>query len=541
MRAAESETLSTTMSGAVRSAFAEGQEDETLEPLIRVDEAGRLVGRVATGDSVIFYDVRGEREVSLTRAMTDPAWPHFPIRPLDLSFVTLIEYGPGLRVRTAFTPETELRNTLTEVLGRAGFRVRKISESEKASHLSYFFNGKSDRVFAGEERVVVASPDVAQFTERPEMNAARVAEVASAWLADSAPQLVIANLAYVDEVGHLDDRTAVCRAVEAVDAALGTVVEAARRAKATLIVTADHGTVEEWLYPDGTVNTGHTRNPVPFLLVDFASTEAGAWTVRPAGELADVAPTILELAGVKRPEEMTGRSLISRGPAAGGRRSKLVLLVLDGWGHREDRYGNMIAEAGAPNFSRLWKTFPRATLASAGESVGMPEGTVGNSEAGHLHLGAGRRVLLERLRIDRAIADGRFFHNEALGWALNEALRNGRALHLMGIVSHYSSHGTMDHLFALLRLAKKAGLKRVFIHAFVGRRNELPESGAYYIEKVEAACRELSLGDVATVMGRYWPLARAGHWDRIEKAYRALIYGDGRRVGLTDETARRGN
>jgi 2,3-bisphosphoglycerate-independent phosphoglycerate mutase len=460
---------------------------------------------------------------------------------LGLAFVTLIEYGPGLVVRTAFPPEIRLRNTLTEVLGRAGFRVRKISESEKASHLSFFFNGKSDEVFAGEERVVVASPDVAHFAERPEMNAARVAEGTLAWLADDEPQLIIANLANVDEVGHLDERAAVCRAVETVDAALGRIVEASRRAEATLLVTADHGTVEEWLYPDGTVNTGHTRNPVPFLLLDFGSAAVGAWKVRPDGELADVAPTILDLAGVAKPAEMTGRSLLTGRPAEAGRRTKVVLLVLDGWGHREDHYGNMIAEAGAPSFERLWAGFPHSILAAAGEPVGMPEGTVGNSEAGHLHLGAGRRVLLERLRVDRAIADGSFFRNEAFRWALDEARRNGTTLHLMGIVSHYSSHGTIDHLFALLRLAKDAGLKRLFIHSFIGRRNELPASGAYYIEKVEEICRELGLGQVVTVMGRYWSLARSGHWDRIEKAYRALVHGEGRdvRAGAADEAGGR--
>jgi len=522
--------LSAAMSAAVRRAFAEGQEDETLEPFVLADAEGRPLGRIAAGDALIFYDVRGEREVSLTRAMTAPGWPHFPVRPMDLAFVTLIEYGPGLKVRTAFPPETRLRNTLTEVLGRAGFRVRKISESEKASHLSYFFNGKSDETFPGEERVVVPSPDVAQFAERPEMNAERVTEGALAWLAEDGPQLIIANLANVDEVGHLDDRAAVCRAVETVDSALGRIAAAARRAKATLLVTADHGTVEEWLYPDGTVNTGHTRNPVPFLLVDFSASGEDGWDVRPAGELADIAPTVLELAGVAKPAEMTGRTLIVGRPADAGRRTKIVLLILDGWGHREDRYGNMILEAGAPHFAALSGSFPFSTLAAAGESVGLPEGTVGNSEAGHLHLGAGRRVALERLRVDRAIADGTFFRNDAFRWAVEEARRNGAALHLMGIVSHYSSHGTLDHLFALLRLAKKADLERVFIHSFIGRRNELPASGAHYIEKVEQLCRELGVGQVATVMGRYWSLARAGHWDRIEKAYRALIYGEGRDV-----------
>jgi 2,3-bisphosphoglycerate-independent phosphoglycerate mutase len=160
----------------------------------------------------------------------------------------------------------------------------------------------------------------------------------------------------------------------------------------------------------------------------------------------------------------------------------------------------------------------------------MPQGTVGNSEAGHLHLGAGRRVLLDRIKIDRAVEDGSFFRNEAFLWAAEKARTNDRALHLMGIVSHYSSHGTIRHLFALLRLARDAGLKKVFVHSFIGRRGERPESGAIYVEKVEEACRELGVGEVVTVMGRFWSLDREENWDRIKKAYRALVDGVGTKV-----------
>ncbi len=155
----------------------------------------------------------------------------------------------------------------------------------------------------------------------------------------------------------------------------------------------------------------------------------------------------------------------------------------------------------------------------------MPAGTVGNSEAGHLHLGAGRHVFLDRVRVDRAIEDGSFFRNEALLWAMNEAKAAARAVHLMGIVSFYSSHGTIRHLFALMRLAREAGVPRLFIHSFIGRRNDMPETGAIYVEKVEETARELGLGEVATVMGRYWPLARENTPERVEKAYRILVHG----------------
>jgi 2,3-bisphosphoglycerate-independent phosphoglycerate mutase len=157
----------------------------------------------------------------------------------------------------------------------------------------------------------------------------------------------------------------------------------------------------------------------------------------------------------------------------------------------------------------------------------MPPDTVGNSEAGHLHIGAGRRIFLDRVKIDKSIEDGSFFRNPAFLRAMESAKEKGKALHLLGIVSHYSSHGTIDHLFALLQMAKQQGLNKVFAHALLGRRGERPESGAIYVAKVADMCRELSLGEVATVIGRFWALDREFNWDRVEKTYRALIYGEG--------------
>ncbi len=203
------------------------------------------------------------------------------------------------------------------------------------------------------------------------------------------------------------------------------------------------------------------------------------------------------------------------------------LAGLDGWGLREDERGNLIREARPRHFDRLWKDCPHAVLASSGEAVGMPPGTVGNSEAGHLHIGAGRRVLSDRMRIDRSIRDGSFFENPILDAVMERVKTDRRSLHLLGIVSHYSSHGTIDHLFALLELARRKGLERVFIHALIGRRGERPESGAIYVDKVMAAAAEIGCGELVTVMGRFWALDREDNWDRVAKAYRALVQGEG--------------
>jgi len=537
MKDEKTAAIPSAMGEAIRRAYRAGKEDEALEPLIKVGSAGRPMGRPEEGDSLIFYDIRGEREIEITEALTNPHFSRFPVRSnLNLNFVTMIEYEPGLNVRVAFPKQEKLKNTLAEVTSRSGLPLAKIAESEKAAHIGFFMNGKNDEVFPGEERIIIPSPaDVVRHDERPEMSARLVTAEIIRKIGEEPVRVIVANFANVDVVGHIENKAAVLSAVEAVDRELGRVTAEARSKRATLLVTSDHGTVEEWLYPDGSINTGHTKNPVPFILADFSGTEPAQAELRKAGELADVAPTVLELAGLKKPSEMTGRSLLAGTAAAGTARKKIVLLILDGWGWREEKFGNLIAEAQTPNFEELWAHFPHTLLKSSGEAVGMPPDTVGNSEAGHLHLGAGRRVLLDRVRIDQSILNRTFYENEAFLWAMKEAKRKQKSLHLMGIISHYSSHGTIKHLMALLQMAKDEGLRDVFVHGFIGRRGEKPESGAIYVEKTEEKCRELGLGVVVTVIGRFWALDREENWDRVEKTYRAVVYGEGTPVRTIDE------
>ncbi len=510
------------MAEAVRAAYRAGQEDEALEPIVRVDAAGRPLGRIQDGDYVIFYDIRGEREIELTQAFVLEEWPHFERPPLRVHFVTMIEYARDLPVRVAFPPVREIHHTLSEVLSEQGMRQVKVSESEKAIHVRYFLNGKRETPFPGERQVVVPSPEVADYSRVPEMNAAGVAEAAIAELANPENALVVVNFCNVDVLGHIENRPAILRAVEEVDRRLGQVLEAAAAYRVGAVVTADHGTVEKWLYPDGTVDTGHTDSLVPLILV--APDLTGAF-LRDGGSLSDVAPTLLHLLGLPRPAEMTGQSLL---PADLPRqRRRLLLVIADGWGERDDPYGNLIREAETPVMDRLKREYPHTRLQAAGEVVGMPPGTVGNSEVGHLHIGAGRCILSDRVRIDRAIADGSFFENEAFRWAMQGAQADGTRLHLLGIVSFYSSHGSVDHLNALLELARREKVPQVYHHAMLGRRGERPESGAIYIEGVERETERLGVGAVVSVIGRFWSLDREQNWDRIEKTYRWLVEGRG--------------
>jgi 2,3-bisphosphoglycerate-independent phosphoglycerate mutase len=356
------------------------------------------------------------------------------------------------------------------------------------------------------------------------MNAAGVAEAVIEKLRDRTLPFLFANFANIDVLGHIENVPAIQKAVETVDFHTGRCLEEARRQGVITFVTADHGTAEKWLYPDGTIDTGHTDSPVPFAVIP-PDQYFPPFRLRPGGDLADAAPTILEILGLPKPEAMSGRSLLVAAPPFSNRR--VLVLLLDGWGHREEPYGNLIAQAKTPVMDSIREKYPFTFLLASGEAVGLPEGTVGNSEVGHLHIGAGRRIYSDRLRIDRAIQDGSFFENEAFLWAMRGAGREWKNLHLLGIVSFFSSHGSVEHLRALLRLAKREGVEKLYLHAMLGRRGERKESGHRYLEMIEKEMADLGCGRLASVIGRYWSLDREENWDRIEKTYRMLVCGEG--------------
>jgi len=517
---------------AVRAAYRAGEDDEAMEPLVCVDAAGEPIGRIGDGDYVIFYDIRGEREIELTQAFVDADFSPFPTAPIDTQWATMIEYDPDLDVRVAFPPLGMAHDTLSETVSRAGMRQVKIVESEKGVHLTFFLNGKESESFPGEERRIIHSREFEGYLPPPEMRADAVADAAIEALCDPVVDLVIVNWANVDVIGHSEDREAIHRAVATVDTQLGRALAAAQEMGVAAVVTADHGTVEKWYYEDGTIDTGHTDSPVPFVLVAPHLPEVG---LRGSGTLIDVAPTVLALLGVEQPPAMTGRSLLDRAPK---QRSRVALFILDGWGAREEEWGNLILEAETPVMDRLQATYPSICIEAAGKAVGLPNTvpnrpgkTVGNSEVGHLHLGAGRIVPSDRLRIEDAIEEGAFYENPAFRWAMEGAVRDGTRLHLLGIISFYSSHGSVEHLKALLRMAAEVGVPEVYVHGMLGRRGEKPESGAIYVGEIEAECERLGVGRFVSLIGRFWSLDREHNWDRIEKSYRWLVYGEGRKVG----------
>ena len=207
-----------------------------------------------------------------------------------------------------------------------------------------------------------------------------------------------------------------------------------------------------------------------------------------------------------------------------------VLMILDGYGLNERHDGNAVYEAATPVMDKLMAQYPFVKGNASGLAVGLPEGQMGNSEVGHLNMGAGRIVYQELTRITKSIQDGDFFENEAFLAAAKNCKENGSALHLMGLVSDGGVHSHINHIYGLLEFAKRQGLDKVFIHCFLDGRDTPPASGKEYVTALMDKCEELGVGQVASVMGRYYAMDRDNRWDRVEKADRALRFGEGKQA-----------
>ena len=204
-----------------------------------------------------------------------------------------------------------------------------------------------------------------------------------------------------------------------------------------------------------------------------------------------------------------------------------ALMILDGFGERNDEKGNAVIQANTPNIDALKAAYPCTFIGASGMSVGLPDGQMGNSEVGHLNIGAGRIVYQELTRITKSIADGDFFSNEAFLGAVENVKKHDSALHLMGLLSDGGVHSHIDHLEALVRLAAQNGLKKVYVHCFMDGRDVPPDSGKRYMEDLCGRLEKIGTGRVATVTGRYYAMDRDNRWERVGKAYDALVKGEG--------------
>lgn len=207
----------------------------------------------------------------------------------------------------------------------------------------------------------------------------------------------------------------------------------------------------------------------------------------------------------------------------------LILMILDGFGIAPEK-GNAIKAANKPNIDRLFSSNPVTQIGASGMDVGLPDGQMGNSEVGHTNIGAGRVVYQELTRITKSIEDGDFFENEALCKAMDNALKNGTSLHIMGLLSSGGVHSHNTHLYGILEMAKRKGLTKVYVHAFLDGRDVPPSSGKNFVEECCNKMQEIGIGKIATVIGRYYAMDRDNRWERVSKAYEAMVYGEGNKA-----------
>ncbi len=503
----------------MEAVYREGAATDYWMPPLVAQRGGRPIGRIQPGDSVVLCCRRGEREIQLTRAFVDVRFDGFVRERLDpLTFVPLTLYHPDFRDLPVAFPPSPVGVTVGETVSGAGLRQLRLAEREKYAHVTFFFNGGRTEPFPGESDRSVPS----NLDDPPSVLPA-LCDVLEDELDRMPYEFVVVNLATGDITGHSTELAAKIRCAASVDRALGRVLQLARLRGCWIAVTADHGLLEDHGPVGGPPNIAHTRNRVPFLVID---PQGRPRSLRPGDALSDVAPTLLDLLGIPRPPTMTGQSLLERAPEDPGR---VLLVVLDGWGLGSRDRVNPIELAETPTWDRLVRG-PFVTLSASGAAVGLLPESSGNSEAGHMNLGAGATVTQDEVRIERAIESGEFASNPAIVRAMNDARRRRGALHLVGLLSERSSHGRIRYVEEIVAGVARGRGPETFAHWIADGRSTPPQGGAGLVRQAGLQLARAGV-EAVTVVGRGFALDRGGEYDaKTRVAYRALADGDGRFV-----------
>ena len=298
---------STSAEMAIESSYQKEVFDEFVEPTV-ICSNGKPVATIDDNDSVIFYNFRPDRAREITRAIVDKDFKDFETKDLkNLYFVCFTQYDETMpNVEIAFKP-TVLKNTFGEYISGKGLKQLRIAETEKYAHVTFFFNGGNEKQYEGEDRILVPSPKVETYDLKPEMSAYEVTENVVNAIKSQKYNAIILNYANPDMVGHTGNLDAAVKAIEAIDECVGKVIKAINEVNGVLLITADHGNAEQMVdYKTGEPHTAHTTNPVPLVLIGMEDVKLKE------GKLADLAPTMLDIMGLEKPEEMTGESLIEK-------------------------------------------------------------------------------------------------------------------------------------------------------------------------------------------------------------------------------------
>lgn len=288
----------------IKRSYSEGDTDEFIKPILVIKENFEPVGQIKNGDAVICFNFRTDRCREITLALTQKDFPEQEMEKLDLHYVTMARYDDTFKNIHVIFEKDNLTNTLGEVLSKAGKTQLRIAETEKYPHVTFFFSGGRETPFEGEKRIMIPSPKVATYDMKPEMSAKEVTQAVVDEMNTNAPDFICLNFANPDMVGHTGDYKAIVKAVETVDNCTKQVVKAGLEKDYSFIIIADHGNADYAINTDGSPNTAHTTNPVPLFVISKGVKKVIN------GRLADIAPTILELMGISKPEEMTGKLLV---------------------------------------------------------------------------------------------------------------------------------------------------------------------------------------------------------------------------------------
>lgn len=508
------------LANAVKAAYAKGLDDYHLEPML-LTEDGVPVGKIGDNDAAIFCCRRGEREIELTELFTDDAFDKVERRRLrNLDFVIMTMYHDKFKdLPIAFAPSHVVK-PLAQVLSEAGKTQFHCSESEKFAHVTFFFNGGENQPFPGEDDVCIPSPKGIDFDQQPELSLPQVADTVMDALGRY--DFIVTNFANGDVIGHTSNDTAKIEACGHVSRHLERVVEDALGKGYVVAITADHGNIEVLRTPAGKPDGAHTKNLVPFVLIDPASPAPIALR---DGALGDVAPTVLDVMGIAQPAEMSGASLASGHNFGAGR--KLLLIICDGWGLGDGTENDAIHVADTPYWDSLLERRSHSKLHASGEQVGLGAGKAGNSEAGHSNLGAGRCVMQDDVRLDAAVQDGSFKQNPVFLAAIDHAKNNHSALHLLAYLTYKSSHGCIDYPLSICEMAKEAGLANVYFHIIFDGRSTEPGSAPTLLAELDARLDAIGLGRIVDGVGRGVALDRDKNYDKVKRAYDAMVDGVG--------------
>ena len=290
----------------IEEAYKNNETDEFIEPICIQDGAGNPNTLIEQGDIILFYNFRTDRPREISIALSQKDFPEHEMQKLDLNFFTMTKYSEDFTDFHVLFEKSEIKNTLGEVLSSAGKKQLRIAETEKYPHVTFFFNGGKEKVFEGENRILIPSPKVATYDLQPEMSAFEITENLIKDVQDNEPNAIILNYANTDMVGHTGDFNAAMQSANAVDKCLSKLIPELLSKEYGVLIIADHGNSDFMVNEDNTPNTAHTVNPVPFL---FVSNKEGLKLE--AGKLADIAPTMLHLMNVEIPEEMTGSIIIN--------------------------------------------------------------------------------------------------------------------------------------------------------------------------------------------------------------------------------------